>query len=368
MSGDWFFNLRNRLLGSPGFRRFAEKTPLLQSIARDRAYDLFAMAGGFIHSQVLGSCVRLGVFEALQQGPLEAEDLATRCGLPADRALHLFRAASALRLLEARPDGRFGLGVLGAATTDNPSILSIIRHHEGLYRDLASPDDLFRGEADGQEMQALWPYATSEEPGALEAEDVGVYTTLMATSQAMVAEQVLAAYSFRDHRRLIDIGGGAGAFVRAVYEQWPHLKPTVADLPGVANLARTDLEGRGLANAIEVVAADVTADEIPTGYDVVSLVRILHDHDDDMAAAFIRAARRAVTDDGVLLVAEPMADAPGAGPLIDAYFNVYLLAMGSGRPRRSDELKAMLAEGGFSRQRTIRTRIPLITSLIAASP
>ena len=326
------------------------------------------MAGGFIHSQVLASCLQLDLFNHLRDGPRSSSELARLVSLPEDRALHLLRAASALRLLEARPGDQFGLGVLGAATIDNPSIVSLIRHHAGLYRDLSDPVGLFRGTLEHPEMQALWPYATSDRPGGLDAGDVSAYTELMATSQAMVAEQVLAAYSFRKHRRLLDIGGGSGAFATAVHARWPHLSLTIADLPGVAEVARAELEAKGLSAAIEVVGADAIRDELPGGFDVVSLVRILHDHDDDMAQQFVSAARQSLSDDGVLLIAEPMADAPGAGPLIDAYFNVYLLAMGSGRPRGMDELRAMLERGGFTRIRSIRTRIPLITSVVAASP
>lgn len=368
MRGAWLFNLRNQLLANPKFRAFAEKIPVLQWVARRRAYDLFAMAGGFIHSQVLQSCVSLGLFDHLKAGPRSAKALAEFAGLPEDRLIHLLRAAAALRLLEQRPDARFGLGVLGAATIDNPSILSIIRHHETLYRDLGEPAELFRGNAAGEGMQSLWPYATSDAPASLPADAVSTYTDLMAASQAMVAEQVIAAFSFRNRRRLLDIGGGSGAFVRAVHARWPHLSLTIADLPGVAEIAKKDIAGLGLSEAIDVVGADAARDELPTGYDVVSLVRILHDHDDPMAEMFVRAARRSLTDDGVLLIAEPMADAPGAGRLIDAYFNVYLLAMGSGRPRRFDELRDMLTAAGFGQVRRLRTRIPLITSVVVASP
>lgn len=368
MHGTWLFNLRNRLLASPKFRAFAEKIPFLQWVARHRAYDLFAMAGGFIHSQVLQSCVQLGIFDYLKAGPRSASALAEFAGLPEERAVHLLRAASALRLLEARPDNHYGLGVLGAATIDNPSILSIIRHHETLYRDLGEPVELFRGSAAGRGMQDLWPYATSEAPDGLAADEVGAYTDLMAASQAMVAEQVIAAFSFRDRRSLLDIGGGSGAFVRAVHARWPELSLTIADLPGVAEIAKAGIAEAGLSDSIEVVGADATRDQLPGGFDVVSLVRILHDHDDAVAERFIKAARRCLTDDGVLLIAEPMADAPGAGRLIDAYFNIYLLAMGSGRPRRFDELSEMLAASGFRQVRRLRTRIPLITSVVVASP
>jgi demethylspheroidene O-methyltransferase len=50
----------------------------------------------------------------------------------------------------------------------------------------------------------------------------------------------------------------------------------------------------------------------------------------------------------------------------DAYFGFYLLAMGSGRPRRSEELRAMLRTAGFATAYEQKTRRPLLTRLIVA--
>jgi demethylspheroidene O-methyltransferase len=61
-----------------------------------------------------------------------------------------------------------------------------------------------------------------------------------------------------------------------------------------------------------------------------------------------------------------MAATPGAEPMADAYFGFYLWAMGSGRARRPDELKTMLAEAGFSHVREVRTARPLLVRLLVA--
>jgi demethylspheroidene O-methyltransferase len=61
-----------------------------------------------------------------------------------------------------------------------------------------------------------------------------------------------------------------------------------------------------------------------------------------------------------------MSGTPGAEPIGEAYFGFYLLAMGRGRPRRLGELQAMLAAAGFSQSRPVRTRTPMLTSLLVA--
>ena len=52
----------------------------------------------------------------------------------------------------------------------------------------------------------------------------------------------------------------------------------------------------------------------------------------------------------------------------DAYFGLYLWAMGSGRPRTADELKAMLRTAGFTRIREAGTAQPLLTRVLVAEP
>ena len=86
------------------------------------------------------------------------------------------------------------------------------------------------------------------------------------------------------------------------------------------------------------------------------------------ALAILQAVRRALPNDGTLLLAEPMADTPGAEPIGDAYFGFYLLAMGRGRPRSARELTGLLQAAGFGRVRLLPTRMPLQTGLLLAQP
>ncbi len=367
-AGDALFDSRNRLLARPAFRRLAQKIPFFQWVARRQAAQLFRLCSGFIHSQVLLACVRLELFERLQGGALSLQAIAAETGLPDERLRQLLNAAAALKLLERRPHGRYGLGVLGAAMSNNESLDALVRHHALLYEDLSDPLRLLQTESPSTRVSKLWPYANAGDPRELPSSDVAAYTDLMAASQAMIAEQVLDAFSLRGQGSLLDLGGGAGAFVTAAASRWPHLQLTLADLPGVAAIARERLTAAGLERRIRVVALDAGRDTLEGQHDVVSLLRVLHDHDDDAVLRLLANAKAALRPDGSLLVAEPVAGRDEPGGLIDAYFSVYLLAMGSGRPRRFAELKALLERAGFRHVRRHRTRLPLITSVISARP
>lgn len=358
--------LRDRLLASPAFRRWAAGFPLTRPIARRRTRALFDLCAGFVYAQILLACVRLRLFDVLSEGPQTAAALSSRLELTPDAAERLLSAAAALGLVAQRGKDRFGLGSLGAAMVDNPGIAAMVLHHRHLYADLRDPVALLRGELSTTELAHYWPYAGADRPGDLPAERVAAYTALMSASQPLVADEILDAYPLARHRRLLDLGGGDGTFLAAAAARAPDLRLILFDLPPVAEHARARLAVAGLAERAEVVGGDFLLDPLPQGADLVTLVRVIHDHDDGSALAILSAARRALLPHGTLLLAEPMAGTPGAGA-IDAYFGFYLLAMGRGRPRTPDELHGLLRRAGFTRIRRVSTRTPLLTSLLIAS-
>ncbi len=367
--GDWWFNLRNRLLVSPVFQRWASAFVLTRPIAQARAASLFDLVAGFVYSQILLACVRLDVFERVAEGARSVPELAQAMGLAEAPAERLLAGAASLRLLERRPDGRYGLGVLGAPMVGNEALRSLVEHHVALYGDLADPVALLRersGSAGASRLGAYWAYAGAESPGALPQAEVATYSRLMAASQPLVAGEVLDAYPMDRHRCLMDIGGGDGTFLRQAAARAAHLQVMLFDLPAVAERAREHFAQAGLADRARVAGGDFHRDPLPSGADLISLVRVVYDHDDASAQALMRAAYTALEPGGTLLLAEPMAGTPGAQAMGDAYFGLYLLAMGSGRPRTASELAAMLTRAGFEEVRQIPTRMPLQTRLMAA--
>jgi demethylspheroidene O-methyltransferase len=363
---DRFRSWREGLAASPAFRDWAARFPLTRPFARRRARALFDLCAGFVYSQVLLACVRMRVFDLLRDAPLEEATLARRMELPPEGAARLLRAAAALDLVLQRDDGRWALGPLGAAMTGNPGIAAMVEHHAMLYADLADPVALLRRPRGGNALSGYWAYAGANRPDALAAERVGDYTALMAASQPMVSREVISAYDFRRHRHVLDVGGGSGAFLAAVAEAAPEIRLTVFDLPAVAAEATQRFARLRLASRASAIGGDFMADTLPAGADLVTLVRVLHDHDDEVVMALLRRVRAALPPDGRLLIAEPMSGTPGAEPAGDAYFGVYLLAMGRGRPRRPSELRAMLAEAGFPRCRMLPTDTPLLTRVLVA--
>lgn len=363
---DW----RDRQVADPAFRRWAANFPLTRPIARRRASALFDLVAGFSYTQVLLACVQLKLFDRLAQGPASAEALAEPLALPLEACRRLLDAGVALRLLSRRgrpgQPAHYALGALGAPMVGNAALVAMVQHHTVLYADLADPLALLRKPPGDTALARYWAYARSAQPQALHSSEVADYSTLMAASQPLVADEILGAYPLAQHQCLMDVGGGEGVFISAVAQRWPHLRLVVFDLPEVAHRAQGRLAGAGLSQRASAVGGDFTADALPTGADIISLVRVVHDHDDARVMTLLRAVRRALPPHGVLLLAEPLAGTDGAQAMGDAYFGMYLWAMGSGRPRRAAELGDMLQAAGFARPSLLHNATPLQTRVLIA--
>jgi demethylspheroidene O-methyltransferase len=357
---------RDRLLASPAFQHWAARFAPTRFVARQRARALFDLIAGFAYSQVLVACVRLDLFNRLLEGPQDAAVLAPQLGLDADALQRLLDAAVSLRLVRRLRDGRHALGALGAPLAGASPIAPMVLHHAAFYADLADPLALMRGNVRRPGLADWWPYARSRDPAALSSEAVARYSALMSASQPLVAEALLDAWPFHRHCCLLDVGGGEGGLLIAAGRRAPRLELMLFDLPAVVELARGRLADMPRAPRVALHGGDFHRDALPLGADLATLMRVLHDHDDPQALALLRRVHAALEPGGVILVAEPMAATRGAEPVGAAYFGLYLMAMGSGRPRTAAQVGALLAQAGFRGIRALATPLPLQARVLCA--
>jgi demethylspheroidene O-methyltransferase len=324
---------------------------------------VFDLMAGFVHTQVLLSCVRLRIFEHLQRGPKTLAELATLCEQPEAGLQRLIQSAITLRVLEKRSGLRYGLGALGKPIASHPGIAAMIEHNQLLYQDMADPVAMLQNDWHGS-MAAYWPYADAQVAQASQREGqaqqlAARYSELMAASQGFVIQELLAAYPFEEHQCVLDVGGGKGRWISELAHAYPDLSLMLFDLPGVANVANAFLQQQGVAQRVSLKAGDFTQNDLPLGADLVTLVRVAHDHPDEVVLALLKNIHRALPPGGTLLIAEPMAQDAGEASVSDAYFHFYLLAMGSGRLRTPTELFALMRQAGFGHLEIAPSPMPL---------
>ena len=361
---DWRGGWINRLVARPGFQKWAAHNPFTRGRARADGQALFNIVQGFVQSQALMALVELQIFERLRGGAKSADVLGRATGVPQDRMQILLQAGAAMKLLKRKRGGAFGLARQGAALLGVPGLQAMIRHHSAFYRDLEDPVALLKG-PEQTELSHFWPYVF----GAAQVEDPVVahtYSDLMTQSQQLVAQDTLRQVDFRGVNRLLDVGGGTGAFLRAVAAAQPNIALSLFDLEHVVAGAPQAFAEAGLEGHASVHAGSFRDDPLPAGADAISLIRVLYDHADETVEALLAKVFEALPPGGRLIVSEPMGG--GARPDIsgDVYFAFYTMAMQTGRARSVEEIEAKCRAVGFERFEAPKPLRPFVTRVLTA--
>lgn len=351
-----------RLVANPSFQKWAAKFPLTRPFVRSEGQAMFDLVAGFCHSQVLSALVELDIPRKLLAHEMPLASLAHQGRMTPERMAVLLSAAISLGLIKQRKSGLYALTMRGAALAGVPGLEGMIAHHDVLYRDLADPVAFFRGEVE-TELAAFWPYVFGA-GGATDPATTAQYSRLMADSQLLVADDTLAAVDFRGVQRLMDVGGGTGAFLTAVGTAYPKLNLTLFDLPAVAPTAQDRFAAAGMADRAQIVPGSFRDQTLPQGADMISLIRVLYDHSDDTVAELLAAVHAALPPGGRILISEPMTGGAKPQRAGDAYFALYCMAMRTGRARSADQITALMRKAGFSNIRAPRAARPFITSVI----
>lgn len=354
-----------RLIARPGFQAAVARVPLLRGLARRDGAALFDVVAGFVRAQVLLAVVELDLPARLMDGPRTPADLARDTDLPVDRMEILLQAATALGLLRRCRDGRFALARQGAALAGVPGLAGMIRHHGAFYRDMADPVALLRGDVD-TELARFWPYVFGATGTPPPPQVTAAYSDLMSDSQQLVAQDTLATIRLGDVRRVLDVGGGSGAFAVALCTAHPRIAATVLDLPGVTPLAQARIADAGLTGRVDFVPGSFRDGPLPVGADMITLVRVLYDHADATVVDLLAKAFTALPPGGRLVISEPMSGGDRPDPAGDVYFAFYTLAMQTGRARSAARIADLCRAAGFTGLRCHRSKRPFVTSIVEA--
>ncbi|MDJ0995150.1 MAG: methyltransferase [Dinoroseobacter sp.] len=352
-----FYRWWVRLAGSRGFQSCASAVPGTRLMAKKDGQALFDLVSGFVYSQILKAFVELDLPELLKKEPLPAWRLAARTRMDPRRMEVLCQGATAIGLLKRSRSGEYRLARLGAALPGVPGLSEMIRHHDVLYRDLEDPIAFLKGEGE-TELARFWPYVFGQ-AGTNDPDLAARYSRLMTESQGLVAEETLRAVKFDGVHRLMDVGGGTGAFLRAVRAEYPTLRLRLFDLPAV-------LEEADLPDGADSHGGSFQTDALPKGADTISLVRVLYDHADATVKQLLRNVYDALPPGGRIVISEPMAGGDTPTRAGDAYFAFYTMAMQTGCARSVVQISELLDLTGFADVEHRPTYRDFVTSVVVA--
>jgi predicted O-methyltransferase YrrM len=328
------------------------------------AAHVLGLIGGYQVSQAIYAVAQLKLADLIAAGTDTSDELAERAGAVPDRVHRLLRSLACHGLFTQTGPRSWELTPAGQTLrSDVPGSLHAMavmwneEHYDafrGLLGAVRSPSPAF-----DQRFGTDWWTYLGEHP-----ESSAKFNAAMGSIGKKVHAAAVAAADLSGERHLVDVGGGAGGLTAAFLERYPHLRATLLDLPHVLPAAEELLGSAGLRDRVELVPGDFFA-SVPAGGDVYLLSMIVHDWTDEDAGRLLEAVRRAIPDDGRLLIIDavlPPGDTPHFGKLLD----LTMMAMLTGRERSEDEFAALLSGAGFRLSGVAQMAAP--TSLIEARP
>ena len=331
---------------------------------------LLTMMFGFYPAQVLHTAARLGIAEFLADGPLDLRVLAARLDAHQPSLHRLLRALVLFGVLEETND-RYALTDRGQLLRDGTS--SSIRNLTMLF----GCDEVWRSwgqlEYSIRTGKPSWDHVLGQdnfEYLETHPELNAVFNRAMGEGSRAAAPGVVGAHDFSDASVVVDVGGGNGTLIAAILQAHPHLRGVLFDLPSGAETAESVLAAAGVVDRCDVVKGDFFSSVVEGG-DTYVIKSVIHDWDDERSVTILEHCRKAMPDDGTLLLVEPIMPESVAGTneawgMIMSDLNMLAVALGKERTER--EFTDLLGSAGFKLQAVTPCGPPTGFSVMAATP
>ena len=323
--------------------------------------DLDALVRGFQPSRTVLTAIELDVFTALGQGSdagATSADVASRTSASPHGMEALLNALVSLGLL-LKKDGRF---------RNAPAAETFLR--------AGAPHDARAALKHTVQLWDRWGTLTEcvRQGGPVAHLDMAErgtdwtepFIAAMHRHATFRAPVVVGALDLAGVRRVLDVGGGSGAYAAAFARARQDLTATVFDLPSVTPLTRRYLDTSGVGDRVHTVNGDLRTDAYGRDFDLVLASAICHMLGPDENVALFRKIRAALAPGGRVVVHDFVLDDDKAGPRSGALFALNML-VGTlhGSSYSAEEYCAFLAQAGFEGARTVP--LPGPTDLVVAA-
>lgn len=326
-----------------------QTAPTVNTIQHNQA--MFQLITGYWISKSIYAAAKLGIADLLKEGSQSCEQLAQTTGANARSLYRLLRSLASVGIFAEETPGYFALTPLGACLqTDFPGsmrsvAIALVEEQFQAWGDFLYSIETGKTAFDHVYGMPIFQYYM-EHP-----EQFKIFDAAMSETHGIKDRAVLASYNFSGIETLVDVGGGKGGLIATILKAHPHLKGILFDLPRV--IAEVQPFAGELDDRLQRISGDFFA-SVPAGADAYILKRILHDWDDEQALIILKNCRKAIAQNGKLLLVESVIPA-GNEPCPAKFLDLHMLAITGGMERTEAEYRHLLAATGFKLTQIIPT-------------
>ncbi|WP_420136886.1 methyltransferase [Sphingomonas sp.] len=326
------FGLPRRFRPDRGAELAASNDPAAQPIA-----DVYL---AMMHASAVITAARLGLFEALADGPMTIEALARALDASQTGVARLSDFLVEAAMLERRGDVLVNAPDTARWFTSRGKVdytPGLVWSADAWSIMLDLPDAVRRGEP----ARSLWD-RMRDEP----ALGTRFARYMRAFAQDLSPDLLHLIDVPHEAKRLLDLGGSHGLHTLALCRRYRQLSGLIIDLESALDGTETRIRDAGLEGRIAVHAADVRACDWGEGYDIALYLSVAHNmHADENERIFTHLAK-VIRPGGQLIVHDyPHETTPS---LFGSAFALTLLVETGTRTYSYEEFTRMLVRAGFS--------------------
>ena len=296
---------------------------------------------GHKQSAALRAAVEVGLFTCISQGASSIPDIANAAGISALNAERLAVACTSLGLVEKE----------GEEYRNAPDVERFLVKEKMTY---IGPWILFNG-WDFERWKDLAEIMKSDDPPkvlglyeSLDDEMARVYHDATYTVGLGAGMLFARDVDLSNRSRILDLGGGSGAYCIAAVQKYPHLRATVMDFEPVCKIAQGFISQWGMEDKISTKPGDFTSDALPFGADVMIMASNLPQYNEEVLGRVLKKAYEALAPGGEYHVCGETLDNDKCGPVGPALWGLHEALFGSeGRAHSEEEVIGYLERAGF---------------------
>ena len=298
------------------------------------------LAMNFQSSRVLLTAVELRVFSLIGDGGLTSAEVAGRAASHPRATDRLLNALCAMRLLVKREDRFWNTPQSRRYLDDSsPDFAAGLGHTASMWHSWSGLTDAVR------EGKPALRAAINDRGDAW----LKPFIAAMHYRAAQQAPEMADLIGLAGVKRVLDVGGGSGAFAAAFAAKEPGLVAVVFDLPNVVPLTRDYIAEAGLTGRVTTAVGDYLADPLPKGFDLVFLSAVIHSNSPEQNAALLASCAAALNPGGRVAVVDWVMEDDRVTPPGGAFFALNMLvATDQGDTFTEREIRGWMNEAGLA--------------------
>jgi 2-polyprenyl-3-methyl-5-hydroxy-6-metoxy-1,4-benzoquinol methylase len=295
----------------------------------------------FQKSRVLLTAVELGIFTVIGIKSVTSSDVAKKIKTNVRATDKLMNALVALDFLQKRKD-KFSNTLFSAKylVVGKPEYMSGLMHSVNMWYTWTTLTDCVKK-----------GHTVCKRPKMIDNRDkkwLDAFISAMHYRAFRQAPEIVKLIDLKNIKKVLDIGGGSGAYAMSFADAGKNITATVFDLPNVLPITKRFIKQNGYAKKVDTLAGDYNTSNIPNGYDLIFISAVVHINSYMGNARLIKKCANALSPGGMIVIQDHVMNDDRTSPAPGAMFALNMLVgTEEGDTYTEKEMKEWFSKAGI---------------------